>query len=158
MTLIPFFFLKFGLRKMCKKTRFRGPFDNLHGKPAETLFKSKRKRLYHIYWSLLRQFKFKTFLWVLCKVLGLFINPLTAHNKYFFLDRGYLLPFFRGNNLRHKIYLVNCFLPLLTLGWIFNFFKKRMTLIADKFVKLQTQKDVVIEMSKKSCFRRHFDK
>ena len=33
-----------------------------------------------------------------------------------------------------------------------------MTLIADVFPKLQNAKDVVRQMSKKSCFRRPFDK
>ena len=37
-------------------------------------------------------------------------------------------------------------------------FEKKMTLIAFVFRKLQTAKDVVREMPKKSSFRRPFDK
>ena len=39
------------IRKMSKRSRFRGPFDKWHGKRAETLLKSERPHLYHIYWK-----------------------------------------------------------------------------------------------------------
>ena len=54
MTLIANVFLNLRIPKnvvrvMSKKTRFRGHMDKLHGKPAETLLKSERKHLYHVY-------------------------------------------------------------------------------------------------------------
>ena len=47
-------FLNFGtlknvVREMSKKSLFREPFNKLHGKPTETLLKSERQHLYHIY-------------------------------------------------------------------------------------------------------------
>ena len=37
------------VREMSKKTRFRRPFNKLHGKRSQTLLKSARQHLYHIY-------------------------------------------------------------------------------------------------------------
>ena len=47
------------VRQMSKKSRLRGPFYNQHGKQAETLLKSERQHLNHIYWSLWRQLSWK---------------------------------------------------------------------------------------------------
>ena len=80
---------------MSKRSPFRGPFDNQHGKRVETLFKSERQHLYHIYQSLSLQFRLKKSLWVICKILGLFVNPLTADDKYSFLNRANLLQHFQ---------------------------------------------------------------
>ena len=57
MTLIDDVFLnlrtsKIVARQMSKNSRFKGPFDKLHGKRAETLLESERHHLYHIYSSL----------------------------------------------------------------------------------------------------------
>ena len=37
------------LRKMGKKTCFRGPLDREHGKSVETMFQSESQHLYKIY-------------------------------------------------------------------------------------------------------------
>ena len=50
------------------------------------------------------------------------------------------------------------FLHFLNLGSVLNIFKKKMTVFADVFLNLQTPKNLVREMSKKSCFRGSFDK
>ena len=76
---------------MSKKSPFRGLLDNWHGKQLETLFKAERQKLYHIYWSRLMQFRLKKSLSVIGKILGLFVNPLTANDKYCVLNRGNLL-------------------------------------------------------------------
>ena len=44
------------------------------------------------------------------------------------------------------------FLHFLNLDSILNFFEKKMILIADVFLNLQTRKDVIREMSKNSPF------
>ena len=95
MTLIANVFLNLRIPKnvvrvMSKKTRFRGHMDKLHGKPAETLLKSERKHLYHVHWSLWRKFRLTKIPWVIYKILGLFVNPLTAGNKYSLLNRDKL--------------------------------------------------------------------
>ena len=37
------------VRYMCKKSRFKGPFDRQHGKLVQTLLQSKQQHCYHIY-------------------------------------------------------------------------------------------------------------
>ena len=37
------------VRSLFKKSRLRGPFDKQHGKRAETLWKSERQHVYHIF-------------------------------------------------------------------------------------------------------------
>ena len=78
-------------REMSKKSRFRGTFDKWDGKRAETLLKSERQPLYQIYSSLWRILELKKSLWAICKVWGLFVNSLTADDKYSLLNRGNLL-------------------------------------------------------------------
>ena len=100
MTLIADVFLnlrtpKYVVREMFKKSCFRGPFDKWHGKRAETLLKSNWQHLYYIYWSLWRILELKKSLWLICKVWRLFVNPLTADDKYSLLNRGNLLQNFQ---------------------------------------------------------------
>ena len=57
------------VRWKSKKSRFRGPFGNWHGKWAKTLLKFGRQHHSHIHWSLWRQFRLKKSLWVICKIL-----------------------------------------------------------------------------------------
>ena len=40
------------------------------------------------------EFRLNKYLCVICKILGLFVNPFTADNKYFLLNRGNLLQHF----------------------------------------------------------------
>ena len=89
------------LHKWLKKTRFRGPFHKEHGKWGKTLLKAEPQHRYHIYWSLWRQFRLKKSLWVICKIFGLFVNPLCADNNYSLLNTGNLLQHFQIQ-LSHK--------------------------------------------------------
>ena len=68
---------------MSKNYRFQTPFDKEHGKRFQTILKSARQHLFHIYWSLWRKLSFKKSLLLICKILGLFANRLTAEDKYF---------------------------------------------------------------------------
>ena len=72
---------------MSEKSRFRGPFHKQHGKRAQTLLQAGRGHLYHIYRSLSKQFTWKKAILVLCKILRLFVNTLTADDKYFLVNR-----------------------------------------------------------------------
>ena len=95
MTLIAFVFLKLQtakdvVRELSKRPRFRRPFDKLHGKRSQILWKPEGQDVYCIYWSLWRQLSRKNSLVVTWKILGLFINTLTADNKYYFISRDNL--------------------------------------------------------------------
>ena len=49
--------------------------------------KSEQKHHYHIYWSVWKQLSFKKSLLRICKILSLFVNTLTADDKYSFFNR-----------------------------------------------------------------------
>ena len=74
------------IRWMSEKSHFRGRFDKQLGKQAQTVLQSGRRHLYHICWSLWKQLSWKKSLFVLCKILRLFVNTLTADDKHFLLS------------------------------------------------------------------------
>ena len=98
----------------------------------------------------------KSFL-VICKILGLFVNPLAADEKYSFFNRGNLLQHFQMQLSEKRKYIL-IFFYFVNLYSILKIFKKRMTIIADVFLNLRTLKDMVRSVSKKSRFREPFDK
>ena len=67
---------------MSKKSCFRSPFNRQHGKWSQDPLKSARQHLYHIYWSLWWKLSWRKSLLVICKILGLFLNTLTAVDEY----------------------------------------------------------------------------
>ena len=75
---------------MSKTSRFRGHFEKQHGKRAQTLLKSQPQHFYQIYWSMWKQLSWEKSLLVIFKILGLFVNTLTADDKYSLLNRGNL--------------------------------------------------------------------
>ena len=106
-------------RLMSKKSHFRGPFDKQYGNSDQTLLKSERQNLWYICWSMWRQLILKECLLVICKVLRLFVNTLTADDKYSLLNR---------DNLTQPIQMQlsqeqKTFSPW-NLDWILNIFKK----------------------------------
>ena len=96
MTLIAYLFLrlrtaKIVVRYMCKKSRFRLPFQKECRKRVSTLFKSERERLRHISCSRGRQFSGKKSLLVIWKSLRLFVNKTSAVDKCSVSNRENLL-------------------------------------------------------------------
>ena len=75
---------------MSKNSRFRGSFENQDGKRAQKFLKFERQDLYHIYWSLWGQLSCKKYLLVIDKILSVFVNTLTADDKYSPLNRDNL--------------------------------------------------------------------
>ena len=95
---------------------------------------------------------------MICKFLGLFVNTLTANDKYSLLDRVKLLQHFQMQlSQKPKIFSEFVF-RFLNLVSILNIFKKKMTLMANVFLNLRIPKNVVRQMSKKSPFRGPCDK
>ena len=147
MTLIAYLFLRVRpaknvVRYMCKKSRFRLPFQKEHGKRVSTLFKFERQHLYHIYWSTSRLFTCKKSLLVICKRLRLFVNTMTAVHKCSLPNR---------DNLMEPIHMqfsekLKKFSRFFNVFWksrlSLNIFKKRMTLIAYWFLRLWPAKNV----------------
>ena len=96
MTLIAYLFPRLWparnlVRYMCKKSRFRLPFQKEHGKRVWTLFKFERQHLYHIYWSTGREFSCNKSVLVICKSLRLFVITMSAVDKCSLPNRDNLM-------------------------------------------------------------------
>ena len=96
MSLIAYLFLrlrpaKIVVRYMCKKSRFRLPFQKEHGKLVSTLFKFERKHLYHIYCSTGRELSCKKSLLVIWQSLRRFVNVISAVDKCSLPNRDNLM-------------------------------------------------------------------
>ena len=90
------------------------------------------------------QFSWKKFLLVICKILRVFVNTLTADDKYSVLNRDNLLQDVQMQlSQKRKTFSPSFFLHFRNLDSISNIFEKKMTLIADVFLNLRTAKNVV---------------
>ena len=90
------------------------------------------------------QFSVKKFLLVICKILRVFVNTLTADDKYSVLNRDNLLQDVQMQlSQKRKTFSPRFFLHFRNLDSISNIFEKKMTLIADVFLNLRTAKNVV---------------
>ena len=149
------------VRSMSIKSSCKGSFKKEHGKCAQTLFKFAWQKLYHIYWSLWRQLTFKKFLLVICKISRLFPNTLSADGKYSLLNRDNLTQPIQIQLCRKQKTFSDFFAAFLKSSLNFQDFpkkKKKMTLIAEVFPNLQTPKNMVTSMCKKSRFKGSFGK
>ena len=76
---------------MSKEYHFRGHFGQRHGESEQALLKSGWQDLSHSYSSLFKQLGWKKSLLKICKVLKLFVNTLTARDKYSLRNRDNLM-------------------------------------------------------------------
>ena len=84
------------VRQIFKMSRSSRTFEKEHGKRAQALLKSPRQ---HLIISLWIQLSWKKSLLVICKILGLFVNTMTADDKHSLLNR---------DNLRQSIQMQLC--------------------------------------------------
>ena len=103
--------------------------------------KPERQHLYHIYWSLLGQFRLKKSLWVIYEILGLLINPLTADDKFSLLNRGNPLQHVQMQLSEKRKTIRFFFVHFLNLYSFLDIFRKKMILWADVFLNLWTLKN-----------------
>ena len=95
---------------MSKKYHFRGYFGERHGEREQALLKSGWQDLYHSHWSLLKQLGWKKSLLMICKVLKLFVNALTARDKYSLRNRNNLTqPIRRQLSQKQETFSEFCF-------------------------------------------------
>ena len=113
------------VRSISKKSCFRGSFEKWHGKQTDKLLKSEREHLYHIYRSLWKQFSWKNSVLVICKILGLFVNPLTADDKDSLLNRSNLLQHVQVQLSQKRNIFLTFFFHFPNLYLILNIFKNR---------------------------------
>ena len=128
---------------MSKKYHFRGYFGDRHGEREQAELKSGWQDLYHSHWSLLKQLGWKKSLLIICKVLKLFVNALTARDKYSLRDRHNLTQPIQMQLSEKEKNLSPFFLHFWNLHEILNIFQKKKTPIADEFPKLWTPKNVL---------------
>ena len=96
MTLIAYLFLRLRLAKnvvryMCKKFRLRLTFKKEQGKRVSTLFKFERQHKWHIYYSMGRQCSCNKSLLLRCQRLRLFVNTMSALDKWSLRNRDNLM-------------------------------------------------------------------
>ena len=87
---------------------------------------------------------------VISGILGLFVNTLTANGRYSLLHKKKLQQPIRTKLSKKQKKFCQYFLDFCRLHQVFNILKINMILIADVFLKLQSAKGVVTQMSKKS--------
>ena len=97
----------------------------------------------------------KSLIW---KVWKLFVNTLTADEKYSLLNRDNLTQPIQMNLSHKQNFFSQSFCAFLKSALNLEHFRNKMTLIADVFPKFRTPKGVVRWMSKKSRFRGPFDR
>ena len=80
--------------------------------------KSLRQPFYQIYWSLSKKLSFEKSLLGICKLLRLFVNTLTADDRYCLLKRDQ----FRCNYLKNSFFLTIYFstFEIYTKFWTFS--------------------------------------
>ena len=125
---------------MSKKSSLRRPIDKQHDKPTQTLLKSAPQHLYHIYWSLPRQFKWKNSLFLRGQIFELFANVLAAYDKYPVLNSYKLMiPIQRQYSQKQNTFS-QFFAEFFKSRWTLNILKKIMMLIHCVYLKLRTPK------------------
>ena len=70
------------VRPRSKKGRFRRTFDSQHVKGSKECMKSAWKNFYHIFSSLCEKLIWKIYPLVICEILGMSGETLTAKQKY----------------------------------------------------------------------------
>ena len=128
---------------MSKKTRFWRPFEKQHGSWGQTLLKCEPQNVWHVYWSMGRQLSWKKSFLIICKILRLFVNTLTAGHKFSLLNRDKLTQPIQMQLSKKQKAFSNVFLHFWRVDNILNTFTKKVTLIADVFPKLRIPKNVV---------------
>ena len=92
---------------------------------------------------------------MICKILGLFVNTLTADERYSLANANILTQQIQMQLPKKQKIFSECFPVFFKSRLGFEHFEKNVTLIAYVFPNLQTEKDVVRKMS---SFTRPFEK
>ena len=123
---------------------FQTPFDKTRDKRDHALLEFELHHLYHIYWFLWRQLSWKKSLLVMCKVLRMFVNILTADHKYFLANRDiWRKPIQRQLFQNWKTFFQFVLALLKTRLNFEHFQKKKITLISPVFPELRIPNNCV---------------
>ena len=134
-----------------KKLCFRTSSNSQHVKASQILLKSAWELIYQIYSSLRQKLIWKISPLVISEKLGVFVNTMTAGDKYPVRDcDNLLLPI-------QMEFFLNFLFHLWNLHQILNFLNRKMIVIANVFLKWWTVKVLVKPLSKKLCLTISFD-
>ena len=143
-------------RKLYKEPRFRTGFGSQHVEASQILVKSPWDNFDHVTLSFSEKLIWKMSPLVLCEILGVFVNKLTSDGKYPIEYCANLqLPIPMQLSEKQKTFS-RFFIPFLESTSNFKHLKKKMIVIANVFLKLQTVKMLVRQLSKKRHFRTRF--
>ena len=117
--------LKHLVRPLSKKSCFRTPFDSQHVKESETLVRSLWVHFYDVFASLWGELIWKISPLVICIVLWVFVNTLTADDKDPVRDFENLQLTIRMPLSSKPRFFFELFAPFWNLYRILNIFKKR---------------------------------
>ena len=109
---------------MYTRSFFRTPFGSQRVNGSRTLWNSPRQHFYPISSSFCLTQSQKPFLLVRCKILGLFVNPLTADAKHSRHNTRNLLQPCQMHFLRNKTLSLHSLLYLKNLHERLNIFKE----------------------------------
>ena len=87
---------------------------------------------------------------MICKILRLFVNTLTADDNYSLLNREYLTQPIQVKLFKKQRMFSESFSAVLKSRSNFEHFLRKMTLKANVFLKFWTAKDVVRDICKRS--------
>ena len=143
---------------MCKKSCFRGPFDKQYGKRFQAMLESASYHLYHIHWSLARDFCSKKSLLLACQIMGLLLNTFPTDEKYPTLNRDNLtVPIMMQLSQKEKSFS-RFFSPFLKFRLIFECFERKDDTHSFCISEIADSENVVRKLSEKSRLRQPFDK
>ena len=80
---------------------------------------------------------------MICKILGLFVDILTADDKYSLLNRENLLQHFQMQLSWKQKTVFQVFLAFSKFRFNLEYFSKKITLMAHVFLNLGTRKNVI---------------
>ena len=145
------------VRQISNYPRFRTSFDSQYVRGSKILPKSPREHFFSYFSSLWWELSCKMSFFVICEIVGLFVETLTANDKYSLCNSENLPQLIQMQLSKKQIIFCEIFAQFLNIWSRFKHFEKKVTLRAYVFSKLQSVKDVARQMSKKAHIRTPFN-
>ena len=146
------------LRALSKKRRFRTRFESQHVKASQILAIYPWQHLYHVFSSYSLKLIWKMSPLVSGETLEVFLNILTAKGKYPVKIVRICNSQFKRNYLKNEKLLLNFLFHFLSPHTILIILKEKMFVLGNVFAELQTVKNLLGPLSKKSAFRTRFER
>ena len=131
------------VRPRSKKRRLRRTFHIQHDKVCKERMKSAWKNFYHIFSSLCEKLIWKIYPLVICEILGVSGETLTAKQKYPVWDFENLTSPIQMELSEERKHFGQLFVQFLESTSNFKHFEKKMIFVANLFLILRTGKDLV---------------